>query len=96
MSILKRTLTVEWHKRDKLDPKVGLQIIAVTELGLSTLVAFLASLTSGVLIVNCSTKGVGRVAPDPKEYKTLEDGVIVPSGSPVEGNHDNKVWAHLS
>lgn len=33
-----------------------------------------------------STKGVGRTVPDPKEFKTLEDGVVVPVGSPVPSN----------
>ncbi|CAH8294414.1 unnamed protein product [Eruca vesicaria subsp. sativa] len=31
-----------------------------------------------------STKGVGRTAPNPSEAKTLEDGVVVPLGKPVE------------
>uniref|UniRef100_A0A7I4FF06 Poly [ADP-ribose] polymerase n=2 Tax=Physcomitrium patens TaxID=3218 RepID=A0A7I4FF06_PHYPA len=30
-----------------------------------------------------STKGVGRTFPDPKEYKTLENGVVVPVGQPI-------------
>ncbi|KAL5701309.1 NAD(+) ADP-ribosyltransferase [Ranunculus cassubicifolius] len=29
-----------------------------------------------------STKGVGTTAPDPSEYKALEDGVVVPLGKP--------------
>lgn len=33
---------------------------------------------------HCSTKGVGRTIPDPKEFKTLEDGVVVPVGSPID------------
>jgi hypothetical protein len=32
----------------------------------------------------CSTKGVGRTAPDTKEYMTLPDGVTVPLGKPVQ------------
>ncbi len=32
----------------------------------------------------CSTKGVGRTAPDTKEYMALPDGVTVPLGKPVE------------
>ncbi|XP_009134436.1 poly [ADP-ribose] polymerase 2 isoform X2 [Brassica rapa] len=31
-----------------------------------------------------STKGVGRTAPNPSEAKTLEDGVVVPLGKPVD------------
>ncbi|KFK30828.1 hypothetical protein AALP_AA6G031100 [Arabis alpina] len=31
-----------------------------------------------------STKGVGETAPNPSEAKTLEDGVIVPLGKPVD------------
>ncbi|KAL0845761.1 hypothetical protein Bca101_019007 [Brassica carinata] len=31
-----------------------------------------------------STKGVGRTAPNPSESKTLEDGVVVPLGKPVD------------
>ncbi|VVB06996.1 unnamed protein product [Arabis nemorensis] len=31
-----------------------------------------------------STKGVGKTAPNPSEAKTLEDGVIVPLGKPVD------------
>lgn len=32
----------------------------------------------------CSTKGVGRTAPDTKEYMALPDGVTVPLGKPVQ------------
>ncbi|CAN8308662.1 unnamed protein product [Cochlearia groenlandica] len=31
-----------------------------------------------------STKGVGKTAPNPSEAKTLEDGVVVPLGKPVD------------
>jgi len=31
-----------------------------------------------------STKGVGKTAPNPSEAQTLEDGVVVPLGKPVE------------
>ncbi|XP_010456041.1 PREDICTED: poly [ADP-ribose] polymerase 2 isoform X1 [Camelina sativa] len=33
-----------------------------------------------------STKGVGKTAPNPSEAQTLEDGVVVPLGKPVESS----------
>lgn len=33
----------------------------------------------------CSTKGVGNTAPDPKQFKTLDNGVVVPMGKPKKG-----------
>ncbi|BBN16135.1 poly [ADP-ribose] polymerase 2/3/4 [Marchantia polymorpha subsp. ruderalis] len=32
-----------------------------------------------------STKGVGNTAPDPKQFKTLDNGVVVPMGKPKKG-----------
>ncbi|KAL2611322.1 hypothetical protein R1flu_023014 [Riccia fluitans] len=33
-----------------------------------------------------STKGVGATAPDPAQFKTLDDGVVVPMGKPKSGS----------
>ena len=41
-----------------------------------------------------STKGLGKVAPDPKKVKKLEDGTIVPMGPSVNTGieKDNPGW----
>ena len=40
---------------------------------------YAAQLPSGKL----STKGVGKLIPDPKTYQTLDNGVIVPLGKQI-------------
>lgn len=37
---------------------------------------------------------MGRTAPNPSEAKTLEDGVVVPLGKPVD-HSSSKVWLSL-
>ncbi|KAG2328315.1 hypothetical protein Bca52824_011043 [Brassica carinata] len=40
-----------------------------------------------------STKGMGRRGPNPKEVRTLEDGVVVPLGCPVDlSDHQSQSW----
>lgn len=46
--------------------------------------------------LSCSTKGLGSVAPDPKEFKVLPDGVVVPMGKPSRDDRKHVCAAPVS